>query len=60
MGVGKFGAIECFRSGLGRYRGDGLTLMKMNGYLQLAGLGLWKKMHLNITLDADKAIDKIK
>lgn len=60
MGVGKFETTECFRIWSGEIQGRWLDSHE-NEWIAAAGRGGdVKKIHLVITLDADKAVDKIK
>lgn len=60
MGVGKFETTEYFRIGSGEIQGRWLDSHE-NEWIAAAGRGgNVEKIHLIITLDADKAVDKIK
>lgn len=58
MGVGKFETTECFRIGSGEIQERWLDSHE-NEWIAAAGRGgVVERIHLVITLDADKAIDK--
>ena len=48
-------------SDVGRHRGDDLMSMRMKGYPQVAGVGVWDIIHMLVTLHGEKKnFDKIK